>query len=438
VSLAPVARKDRPDAIRDAREREELAPFAAPERVAVAPDEQHEITFRERRDREVIGPGIARGDNRRRGRSGRQRLQHRRVGNFLAGRSDRDVAFEEGGPVGGELVAHALDEALQELVTRLCARQVLDGFQRVEPWVGKRRDLAPLLDRRAVDLLDLAHEQCDQIAVGQHHRELVDRDVVAAFQHIDADEVAADRADAGGDETERTRSVGKPDAHDETRHAGEVTTGGRGWRSPQHCVHKPFSYTRRVERLGLLGGTFDPVHVAHLAAAAAARDQLELSLVLIVVAGDPWQKRGRVGASAQARLEMVAAAIDGVSGLEVSRLEIDRAGPTYTIDTVETLRGDDPDGEVFLIVGSDVAASIETWHRVDDLRSAVTLAIVDREDVAPSTPPPGWKCERVHMPRLDVSSTDLRRRIAAGESVDFLVPPPAARVLRARGLYTGG
>jgi nicotinate-nucleotide adenylyltransferase len=67
----------------------------------------------------------------------------------------------------------------------------------------------------------------------------------------------------------------------------------------------------------------------------------------------------------------------------------------------------------------------------------VTLAIVDREDVAPSIPPPGWRCVRVHMPRLDVSSTDLRRRIAAGESVDFLVPPPAARVLRARGLYTG-
>jgi nicotinate-nucleotide adenylyltransferase len=193
-----------------------------------------------------------------------------------------------------------------------------------------------------------------------------------------------------------------------------------------------------VERLGLLGGTFDPVHVAHLAAAAAARDQLELARVLVVVAGDPWQKRGRVCAPAEARFEMVAAAIDGVSALEVSRLEIDREGPTYTIDTVETLHRDDPERELFLIVGSDVAASIETWHRAPALRAGVTLAIVDREDVAPSTPPPGWRCVRVHMPRLDVSSTDLRRRIAAGESVDFLVPPPAARVLRARGLYTGG
>jgi nicotinate-nucleotide adenylyltransferase len=156
-----------------------------------------------------------------------------------------------------------------------------------------------------------------------------------------------------------------------------------------------------VERLGILGGTFDPVHVAHLAAASAARDQLGLTRVLVVVAGDPWQKRGRVGARAEDRLAMVEAAIDGVERLEASRLEIDRAGPTYTIDTVETLAArSETGGELFLVVGSDVAASI--------------------------------------LPRLDVSSTDLRRRIAAGESVDFLVPPPAARLLRSRGLYTGG
>ena len=193
-----------------------------------------------------------------------------------------------------------------------------------------------------------------------------------------------------------------------------------------------------MERLGILGGTFDPVHVAHLAAAAAARTQLALNRVLVVVAGDPWQKRGRVCAPAEARFEMVAAAIDGVEGLEASRLEIDRTGPTYTIDTVEALRRESPGCELFLIVGSDVAASVETWHRADALRAAVTLAIVDREDVATSTPPPNWRCLRVRMPRLDVSSTEIRRRIAAGESVDFLVPPPAARVLRARGLYTGG
>ena len=99
-----------------------------------------------------------------------------------------------------------------------------------------------------------------------------------------------------------------------------------------------------------MGGTFDPVHVAHLAAAAAARHQLGLDRVLLVVAGDPWQKHGTVVAPADARYEMVAAAIDGVDGLEASRLEIDRPGLTYTIDTVEQLQP--PDRELFLIVGS--------------------------------------------------------------------------------------
>ena len=193
-----------------------------------------------------------------------------------------------------------------------------------------------------------------------------------------------------------------------------------------------------MERVGILGGTFDPVHVAHLVAATAARDQLRLDRVLVVVAGDPWMKRGRVLAPAELRFEMVAAAIDEVDGLAASRLEIDRDGPTYTVDTVETLRAEMPRTELFLIMGSDVAASLESWHRVDALREAVTLALVDREDAAPTIAPAGWRCARVHIPRLDVSSTDLRRRIAAGESVDFLVPPPAARILRAHGLYTVG
>jgi nicotinate-nucleotide adenylyltransferase len=189
-----------------------------------------------------------------------------------------------------------------------------------------------------------------------------------------------------------------------------------------------------VERLGVLGGTFDPVHVGHLVAAAAARHHLELTRVLLVVAGDPWQKQGEVVAPAEARYEMVAAAIDGAEGLEASRLEIDRPGLTYTIDTVEALQS--PDRELFLIVGADVAARIDTWDRVEDLRDAVTLAIVGREDVPAATPPDGWHGVPVPMPRIDVSSTSLRRRIAEGAPVEFLIPLPAVRVLRAHDLYT--
>ncbi len=189
-----------------------------------------------------------------------------------------------------------------------------------------------------------------------------------------------------------------------------------------------------MERLGVLGGTFDPVHVGHLAAAAAARHHLELACVLLVVAGDPWQKHGQVVAPAEARYEMVAAAIDGVEGLEASRLELDRPGLTYTMDTIDDLRG--PDRELFLIVGADVAAKIGTWNRVDEFREAVTLAIVDREDAPAVVAPDGWRSVMVPMPRLDVSSTDLRRRIADGAPVDYLIPTPAVRVLRAHGLYT--
>jgi nicotinate-nucleotide adenylyltransferase len=186
--------------------------------------------------------------------------------------------------------------------------------------------------------------------------------------------------------------------------------------------------------LGVLGGTFDPVHVAHLAAACVAREQLDLARVLLVVAGDPWQKHETVVAPAEARLEMVEAAIDGVDGLEPSRLEIDRGGPTYTIDTIESLRA--PDRELFLIVGADVATRMHTWHRADELRSLVTLAVIERGDGSSVDRPDGWRYEPVDFPRLDISSTDLRRRVAAGASVEFLIPPPAVRVLRARGLYT--
>ena len=191
-----------------------------------------------------------------------------------------------------------------------------------------------------------------------------------------------------------------------------------------------------MERLGLFGGTFDPVHVGHLAAAMAARHVLALDHVVLVVAGDPWQKHGRTLAPAEDRFAMVAAAIDGVDGLRASRVEIDRGGPSYTIDTVQQLAA--PGREILLIVGADVAATITTWDRADELRDLVTLAVVEREGDDRTVVPPGWHARPVPMPRLDISSSMLRTRVAAGEPVEYLVPTAAARILRARGLYTGG
>jgi nicotinate-nucleotide adenylyltransferase len=186
------------------------------------------------------------------------------------------------------------------------------------------------------------------------------------------------------------------------------------------------------ERIGILGGTFDPVHVGHLMDASAAHHQLRLDRVLVVVARDPWQKRDRVIAPAEIRYDMVVAALDGVAGLEASRIELERDGPTYTIDTVEHLAA--PDRDLFLVVGSDVAAGMASWHRVDELRTRVTLAVVDRETTA-FPDPEGWRVARVAVPRLELSSTDLRNRVAAGEPIDFLVPVAAARILAAHELY---
>jgi len=187
-----------------------------------------------------------------------------------------------------------------------------------------------------------------------------------------------------------------------------------------------------VERLGVLGGTFDPIHVGHLVAAVEARHQLALDRVLLVVAADPWQKHGRVVAPAADRYALVEAAVDGVDALEPCAIEMERDGPSYTIDTVEQLAA--PDRALFLVVGADLVPTLDTWHRVDDLRRSVTLAVVGREGGRLASVP-GWDVCTVTMPRLDVSSTDIRRRIAAGAPIEFLVPTAAARLIRERGLY---
>jgi nicotinate-nucleotide adenylyltransferase len=153
---------------------------------------------------------------------------------------------------------------------------------------------------------------------------------------------------------------------------------------------------------------------------------------MVVVARDPWQKRDRVIAPAAVRYDMVVAALDGVDGLVASRIEMERDGPTYTIDTVEALTA--PGRELFLVMGSDVAAGLSSWHRTDDLRALVTLAIIDRAEM-PCASPDGWRVDRVSAPRLELSSTDLRHRVAVGEPIEFLVPTAAARILHAHDLY---
>jgi nicotinate-nucleotide adenylyltransferase len=151
---------------------------------------------------------------------------------------------------------------------------------------------------------------------------------------------------------------------------------------------------KSVERLGVFGGTFDPVHVGHVVVAAEVRSQLALDRVLLVVAGDPWQKRGKVVASAAQRLMLVEAAVDGV-------------------------------------------ANMATWRRLEETRHLATVVVVERRGDAHAEPPgPGWRVERVSIPRLDVASTDLRHRLGHGRPIDGLVPPEVVHAIRSHGLYT--
>jgi nicotinate-nucleotide adenylyltransferase len=188
-------------------------------------------------------------------------------------------------------------------------------------------------------------------------------------------------------------------------------------------------------RVGVFGGTFDPPHVGHLVTAVNVRHALALDTVLLVVANRPWQKEGsRPITPAADRLAMVEAAVAGVAGVQASALEIERGGVSYTADTLQTLAEDHPETEWFTIIGDDAAAALTTWERVDDVVRLSRLVVVDRPGVHVALPD-GFDWIRVEVPRLEVSSTDLRSRVADGRPLEFLVVPGVLDVIRDRGLY---
>lgn len=192
---------------------------------------------------------------------------------------------------------------------------------------------------------------------------------------------------------------------------------------------------RSGPRLGIFGGTFDPPHVGHLAAAVNARHDLGLDRVLLVVANVPWQKVGeRPVSAAGARLELVRLAVGDVEGVEASDLEIRRGGESYTADTVAELLDEDPSRDLFVIVGSDAAEGLPTWERVEEVRARATVVVVDRPGGSWG-PPPGWEVRRVEVPRLEISSTDLRQRVVDGRPLDYLVPAAVVSGIERLGLY---
>lgn len=190
-----------------------------------------------------------------------------------------------------------------------------------------------------------------------------------------------------------------------------------------------------MTRVGLFGGTFDPPHVGHLVTAVNVRHALDLDAVVLMVANVPWQKEGtRQITPAEDRLAMVEAAVADVPGLVPGRQEIDHGGPSYTADTLATLAREYPGAELYTIVGDDAAAGLRTWERYDEVVALSHLVVVDRPG-GPVDLPDDVDWIRVEVPRLEVSSTDLRARFTDGRPLDYLVTEPVLEVIERRRLY---
>jgi len=190
-----------------------------------------------------------------------------------------------------------------------------------------------------------------------------------------------------------------------------------------------------LRRVGLFGGTFDPPHVGHLVTAVNVRHALELDVVVLMVANVPWQNEGsRTITPAADRLAMVEAAVRDVPGLVPGCQEIDHGGPSYTADTLAVLAEQYPGADFFTIIGDDAAAGLRTWTRWEEVVERSQVVVVDRPGESVDVDG-GIEWIRVEVPRLEVSSTDLRARFTDGRPLDYLVTQPVLDVIRARGLY---
>ncbi|MDE0171581.1 MAG: nicotinate-nucleotide adenylyltransferase [bacterium] len=186
-------------------------------------------------------------------------------------------------------------------------------------------------------------------------------------------------------------------------------------------------------RIGLLGGTFDPPHVAHMVVAEAAFRQLELDHVTFLPAGIPWQKAGTPVTAARHRWGMTLATTSDIPYLEADNSEIARSGYSYTIDTLIELEGVIPT----LILGADAAARIRSWHRSEEVLERARIAVAPRTGTARTAVEEavGGSLDWLEIPALAISGTELRRRAAAGHSLRFLVREPVRSYILAHRLY---
>ncbi|CAB3958598.1 nicotinate (nicotinamide) nucleotide adenylyltransferase [Achromobacter insolitus] len=194
-----------------------------------------------------------------------------------------------------------------------------------------------------------------------------------------------------------------------------------------------------MKRIGLLGGSFDPVHLAHIALAQNALQSLGLAEVQLIPAANPWQ-RAALHATAEQRRDMLQLAIAGHAGLVVNPIEIERGGATYTIDTLRALP---QDARYVWLLGTDQLANFCTWRNWQDIASLVDLAVATRPGTELSAPPAlaahllsqGRKLQELPFTPMPVSASEIRRRLAQGESTDGMLAAPVAAYIAAHHLY---
>ena len=193
-------------------------------------------------------------------------------------------------------------------------------------------------------------------------------------------------------------------------------------------------------RIGVMGGTFDPIHHGHLVAASEVAGLFGLDEVIFVPTGSPWQKSERSVSPAEDRYLMTVIATASNPRFSVSRVDVDRPGPTFTIDTLRDLRAAaGPDDELFFITGADALADILTWHDADELFTLAHFVGCTRpgHKLSGAGLPEG-KVSLVEIPALAISSTGCRQRVAEGEPIWYLVPDGIVQYIAKRGLYRNG
>jgi len=196
-------------------------------------------------------------------------------------------------------------------------------------------------------------------------------------------------------------------------------------------------------RLGIYGGTFDPIHYGHLLLAERCREALQLDEVWFIPAGNPPHKQGRVTTPAKARAEMVEFAVSGFPEFRVSRMEMERGGPSYTVQTLELIRASDPSREVFLLMGADSIAELVTWREPARILELSQVVAVNRAGESPDLSSlsdllqqTGRTVRTVEMPAMGVSASEIRSRVARQFSIRFLTPRPVEMYIRQHKLYT--